>query len=523
MAKRKLRTNSIVSNLLIKLGIILVILGLASYLKLRMDFSSNKAYSLSPISKEAVKGLKDNLVLKIYASEELPAEMSTLDRYLKDLLSEYQLAGKGKFHYEFVRGLSPEQLRTQAIQNGLSGMYFKIYENDKTTTKEIIYGLVFEYQGLLSTLNLRPQMEPQLEYQLTLKMQKLTRHNLPNVVVYADTLFTYLPSDKFSTGMSENYNVSFTDLKTPPPAAKVMIFTGARDSLSTVQLYNLDQFIMHGGSLVVLQDHFISSDQGIQGINSNIYGFLEHYGLKVSTEMVMDVFCDIRGVGVSNSISFPVYPVVRGSDHPITRNISNIVLYLASGLAPSGQQGVNFNGILYTSSKSAVLEGPGYVLDPDLFQSPDPEVFKHPPITVGATLDGKFTSYFAGKQEQATPGFIGETTQSRIVAFGDRDLFIDPDKAIYDNRYYIVLNAVDWLLNRNSMISIRARNMQSSILDIPYYMSKHNIVWGDLEKIERQIRMGVKVASAVLPSLLLIIAGLLMALHRKQLAGEEDE
>ena len=255
-----------------------MLLLVASLLKLRLDFSRNKVYSLSAVSKEAVRNLKDNLVVKIFASEELPAEMTSLDRYVKDLLAEYQMASRGKFHYEFIRGLSTEELRAQAQQNGLKSMYFRIYENDQTINKEVIYGLVFEYQGNFDALNLLPRTEAKLEYELTLKVQKLARYMLPEVGLYMNSLYREMPNKYFMEGMNANFNVVDTDLMAPPKQTKTLVFTGAIDSLSTAQLYNLDQYIMKGGKLVVLQDRTIADDKAIHELKSNIFPFLEHYG-----------------------------------------------------------------------------------------------------------------------------------------------------------------------------------------------------------------------------------------------------
>ncbi len=142
--KKAKKTSSILSNLLIKLAIVLMILLTGSYAKVRWDFSKNKKYSLSQVSREAVSKLQDNMVVKLYSSKDLPAEMVALDRYVKDLLEEYKQAGKGKFHYEFISGPTQEDLKNKARQYGIGVMYFRIFENDKTTTKEVIYGLVFE-------------------------------------------------------------------------------------------------------------------------------------------------------------------------------------------------------------------------------------------------------------------------------------------------------------------------------------------------------------------------------------------
>jgi hypothetical protein len=449
--------------------------------------------------------------------------MNNLDRYLKDLLSEYQMASKGKFHYEYIRGQSMDELRTQAQENGLNSMYFRIYENDKTTSKEVIFGVVFEYQGKFDSMNLLPQMEPKLEYELTLKVQKLSKYTLPEICVFRDSLFTFMPSKVFDEALAANFRVIDTDLLTPPKQTEAMIFAGTLDSLSTQQLYNLDQYIMKGGKPVVLQDRVATDGSSIFAIDSNVFPLLANYGVNIDAHVAMDIFCDIRGKGIDNSIPFPFYPVLRGSQHPITRNVSDIVMYLANGMTFAKNPDMTFQSILQSSSSSSYLMAPDYKIDPSLFQSPDEKMFSLPPITLGAIVEGKATSYFKDKPELQAPGFVAGSDKYQMVVFGDRELSVDSDKDIYSDRNYIILNAVDWLLKRDSMISIRSRHMQRSILDIAYFMHRKDMVWGDPAKQERRIKTGIKLVSTVLPSLLLIAIGAFLALRRKQMQGIDHE
>jgi gliding-associated putative ABC transporter substrate-binding component GldG len=523
MKKRQVKTRSILGTLLIKLAIIAMVLLVASYLKLRLDFSANKAYSLSKVSKQAVHSLKDNMVVKVFASDELPTELSTLDRYMKDLLAEYQIASKGKFHYEFIRGLSMDELRFQAQENGLSSMYFQIYENDKTTSKEVVFGLVFEYQGKFDSMNLMPQMETKLEYEITQKIQKLSQYTLPEVSVFRDSMMVQMPTKRFNEALSNNFKVIETDLLNPPMQTPAMIFTGVIGNLSDKQLYNLDQYIMKGGRLVFLQDRVSTDGNSLFVLDSNIFPFLEHYGIRIDRNIAMDIFCDLRSIGVDNTMPFPIYPVLRGSQHPITRNLADIVMYMANGLSSAKKPEQKFISILQTSNSSAMVMAPEYRLDQSLFENPDPDVFNLPPITLGAIVEGAAESYFNNRPDLQSADHKSRTDDYKMVVYGDRDLVIDADKSIYADRVYIVLNAVDWLLGRDSMISIRARHLQRSILDITYFMHKNDIVWGDPVRIERRIKTGIKLVSTVLPSLILLIIGGFIALHRKQLHGVDNE
>ncbi|HNQ43840.1 MAG TPA: Gldg family protein, partial [Candidatus Cloacimonadota bacterium] len=501
--------------------IVIAILLIGSYLKLRLDFSRDKAFSLSPVSREAVRALEDNFVVKVLASPELPSEMSSMNRYLKDLLTEYQLAGKGRFRYEYIRTASKDDLFGMAQQNGLSIIRFQIYENDQVTTKEIIFGLVFEYQGKFDAMNLLPQQEPKLEYELTQRIQALAGHTLPEISVFRDSTYFDFGTDIFEASLKSNFRIQDEDLFNPLKDNKALLFTGVARNLTEVQLYHLDQYLMRGGKAVFLQDRIDTDSRNLYQIRSNVVDLLEHYGAKLSEDVVLDYVCDIRQAGIGNMLHFPMYPIVRGSDHPITRNIENVILYLASGISNVKREGITFEPLIITSMNSDWLKAPDFDLDPELFSNPSQDDFTEGPIVVGALLKGNFKSFFTGSEiAQADPDFIAESPQTELVVFGDKELVVNPDKQEYNERNYIVLNAIDYLTDRPSMIFIRSRHLSSSLLNIRYFMYKNELVWGNQEQTEIRIKSVIKITAIVLPPLLLIFTGLFITLRRKHILRE---
>jgi len=196
--------------------------------------------------------------------------------------------------------------------------------------------------------------------------------------------------------------------------------------------------------------------------------------------------------------------------------MSNIIIYIGNGIIFQRKPGLKFQTILATSSRSAYLEGPDYQLDSRLFFNPDPDVFTNPPIPLGAIVEGRMESYFKGKPQSQYPDFVSAVQDGKIVVFSDRELYIDPDKPIYENRYQIILNAVDWLMERNDMLNIRSRHLQDSILDIAYYLHKNNLLWGDPVKKEHRIKTEITIIATLLPSLILIAVGGIISLNRKR-------
>ncbi|MDP2172177.1 MAG: Gldg family protein [Candidatus Cloacimonadaceae bacterium] len=512
-----IQSKQILSGYLIKIAIVVMLLVVGSYLYLRIDISKGKAYSIGSHSRETVSSLKDNMVVKIYASKELPGGFGNLNRYLKDILADYKRAGGGKFQYEYVKTVSQDELREEAMKNRVQPIAYQMYENDQIVTKEVIFGVVFELMGKFEVLQLFPGMEAKLEYEITKRIQHLDGNLLPEIIVAQDSLYKYYPTRIFGSELNANYLTRVTELDSIPSNKEVMLFTGTTESLSQTRLYNLDQFLMRGGKLVMLQDRVDSNERAAFTFDSNLFSLLEHYGILIHPNLVLDRVCDERrGRGMGQSIPYPIYPVVRGGDKSkITKNMDNIVLYLASEIALLDSVNLKMEKILQTSANSGTMLGPVFEVESIIFAPQGAAFLNQPPKTVGAHFKGKLTSYFSKNPELWAKDHINATDKAEIIIFSDRELFMDPDKAEYMDRSFIVLNAIDHFLNRDSMIKIRSRNLQTSILSIPLYMSQLKDLPAEPAAAEQSIKLAFRLIGIILPSLMLIVLGLVVFLiHR---------
>ena len=62
----------------------------------RADLTANEQYSLSDASVQVVRNLDDKLVVKAYFTKNLPPPFNATERYVRDLLQEYESRSKGK-------------------------------------------------------------------------------------------------------------------------------------------------------------------------------------------------------------------------------------------------------------------------------------------------------------------------------------------------------------------------------------------------------------------------------------------
>jgi ABC-type uncharacterized transport system involved in gliding motility auxiliary subunit len=512
--------NRIITAYLVRIIIAVFVLLLGSYLYLRLDLSRNQSYSLSRHSREAVRGLKDRVLVKVYASRDLPPDFSSLNRDLKDMLSEFARESRGKLHYEYVRASGNDELIALAQENQISPYTVHVQEEDELVSKQVVLGVTFEAGGRADNLVLLPGMESKLEYQLMKKLGKVDQQPLPDLLVFADSLslmYQYNANRNelatFFLELTENYNVVYTDLKKAPAPHPVMLCLGVIDTLSTQQLYHLDQYLLQGGKVVLTQDrvgvYTTQYGNAVLENPSNLFSLLEHYGFMIKPNIVLDRECEIRqGGGMGTQIPYPFFPLVRGNDnYPYTKGFDRLYIYFASELALMPDSKLKLEPVLTTSDKSNRLMGPVFQIETAINQGLDPGYLNQPPITIAARISGRLESRFAPAAGDTT--YVNSTDKAELIVFGDSELPLD-----FSGGAFVVLNAIDHFLGRPEVLRLRSRNPVLSQLGVDVYMRKHDLNASDPEATANSLRLLFQVSGIFFPSLLLILFGLVLMLFR---------
>jgi len=512
--------SQIYSTYTVKIAIAVLILVVGGFFYLRWDASQNKAYSISGQTKQTLRNLKDRVVVKVYASRNLPPEMSTLNRSLKDLLTEFERQSSGKLHYEYVSSQSNEDLIEKAMQNDIAPNRILMVERDQQVSRQVVLGISFEGGGESNSMTLRPGMERMLEYQLLKKLNRIERETLPELTVFADSLglmFLYASNPDetatFFLELMENYNVVYTDLMTAPKLTPAMLFLGVVDDLENQQLYHLDQYLMQGGKIVMAQDRVavFGTQQGtaVVEIESNLFDLLEHYGIHIKPNIVLDRECEIRkGAGLGTQIPYPFFPLIRSNpDYPYTKGFDDIYLYFASEIDTLPGSRLTLEPVLATSQRSNTLSGPVFQIEEAINRGLDPGYLSLPPHTVAAEVSGRFLSYFNTALTEST--FHPYSEEARIIIFGDSEFPLD-----FGAGTFITLNAIDHLMGRTQMLGLRSPRISQNDLGIDVFMDKFGLDPVDPGKAMGNLNMLFKLIAILLPTLLLVIFGIILTLGR---------
>ena len=98
--RKNLKKNQLVS-FVITLVLIVVVNVIGSYLFTRFDLTSEKRYTLSDTTKEALRNLDDYVYFKVYLEGDFPAGFKKLRRETKEMLDEFRAYSKF-IDYEFI-------------------------------------------------------------------------------------------------------------------------------------------------------------------------------------------------------------------------------------------------------------------------------------------------------------------------------------------------------------------------------------------------------------------------------------
>ena len=240
------------------------------------------------------------------------------------------------------------------------------------------------------------------------------------------------------------------------PDVKALVVYNPRKPLDDKTLYKIDQFLLHGHSVVFFVPNWDVAVYNIKpgtspdgrdmsfnelhrrALNTNVADFLANYGIKLNKDIVVGKkhFADITVYGIirqgqytfqtQRAFSYPLLPTFFNFDskNPIVRGIADLTLPFVSTVEPSkaieGKKDVKVTALVSTNKEDAAVKG-DIPLSPPLLVSKLPVLKSNGPKPVALLVTGHFTSYFANRPrpegEDKDPNFVKEG-HGRILVIG---------------------------------------------------------------------------------------------------------
>ena len=319
--------------------------------------------------------------------------------------------------------------------------------------------------------------------------------------------------------LENDFNVAATDLaEGTVPEATDLLMVADPSALSDKQLFAIDQFLMRGGTVAIAAGAFAAnlSGQSLTAMprDTGLEDWLAHQGLEIGKSLVMDPVNAAFPVPVTRQaggfsfqelvmLDYPYFPDIRApglnQDSLITSGLPQLTMAWASPIVLDEERNAERQAIaLLRSSPESWLSSSTDVV-PRINQQgfsgfqPEGEQASH---LLGLALTGRFDSYFQGQEspllaepeededaletddagadeEEAEEDRLGVVSSvierspesARLFLFASNDFLADQtlsmlgsaNGTLYGNSVQMMTNLVDWSLEDQTLLGIRAR------------------------------------------------------------------
>jgi len=506
--------------------VLLIICGLNflfSYFFFRIDFTKEKRYTLSPITKNIVSHLPGTIQVIVYLDGDLPAGFKNLKNATSDMLADFKAYSSTNFRTSFVNPLVGDS-KTQEIvlhelaANGIEPTNLSVKTEDGITQKQIFPQALIKYQDKQVVINLlqtRSGLSPEevlnnsiqnLEYAFASALKKVISGGKPRIgFTEGHNELTDLQLNDAMKSLADGYEVGRIDLRAVSFAGldklKMLVIPKPDKPFSEVEKYKIDYFVMHGGRVFWAIDNVSADldslrDGGKQyafGKSLNLDDLLFKYGIRINADLIADMNCaqipirvgSIGGQAQLQLVPWLFYPIfVPISTHPLVKNLDGIRGEFANTLDTITTKDVHKEIILTASPFSKKLSAPTLLSLQMVEEEPDPKTFRNRPMPVGLLLEGSFDSDF---KNRPVPEGISEgvnipskSKKTKMVVVSDGDILKNqvsntdgsPFPLGYDRYTHqqygnknFLLNIADYLTDDSGLMQLRNKEIKLRMLD----------------------------------------------------------
>jgi ABC-2 type transport system permease protein len=511
------------TRLAIILAGILLVNFVASNFFTRFDFTAEKRYTLSPITKNILVGLQDQVQITVYLEGDFPAGFKRLRNATNDLLRDFDSYAGGKLQFDFVNPIrgdqkSQEESYQRLIELGIEPTNLSVKTEDGMSQKIIFPAALITYKGIqipVKLIQTRAGISPEevlnnsiqnLEYAFASAIKKVTTggsvrigftegHGELNDLQLSDAI----------KSLGDSYQVGRVNLSTIPfdglDLLKVLIIAKPVKPFSEEDKYKIDYFVMNGGSLIWSLDQVNAELDSLRGSEEQLAfpkkldldDILFKYGVRLNYDLIADMNAaqiplnvgDVGGQSQIQLLPWLFYPVfVPVSTHPIVKNLDGIKSEFPGTIDLIAIKNIRSEVILSSSPYSRKLEVPTMLSLRMVEQEPDPNLFQSTPMPAGVLLEGNFSSNFRNRpvpQGIAEKVNIPEMSKpAKMIVFSDGDIFKNQINSSdgspyplgfdrYTQQQYanksLLLNAADYLSDDSGIISLRNKEIKLRLLD----------------------------------------------------------
>jgi gliding-associated putative ABC transporter substrate-binding component GldG len=434
------------------IGIVVIVFLLSRQYFFRLDLTEDKEFTMSKATKNILHNLDDQVNVKAYFSENLPADFERVKTDFQNLLIEYNNISKGKVDYHFINPGKDQASEQEATQNGIQPLLINVREKDEASQKKAFMGAIVEYGDQKEVIPFINRESP-MEYDLTTAIKKISVKDKPSLGFLqgnGEPALNQMP--QVTKELSVIYSVESIDLakeETIADRIKAIVIVNPADSIPDEQFKKLDDYLAKGGKIIAAVNAVSGDFSTASGseVKNNIFKWLASHGVTVDPTFVVDASCGkvtlqqrIGNFSIPTQINFPYLPLIKTfSKHPVTTGIEAVLFQFASPIHFKSADGALFTALLTSSTKAGTLNVPLYF---DVQKQWTQADFPLSNIPLGGVVEG-----------------LMQNPDSRLVVYSDGDFIISQEGNLNPDNVNLMLNTVEWLVDKSGLAELRDKGI----------------------------------------------------------------
>ncbi len=411
---------------------------LASSLYTRFDLTKEKRYTLSKASTNLLKRLDDEVQIDVFLKGEFPAGFRKLANSTAEFLQLWKDRNSSNVHYRFISPDDEMEASTASYGDSLVAMgavpiNLTVQAKSGQSSNIIFPVAIMHYKGKKSLINLYPGASGRISQEEINSAEALMEYQFANAL---DKLIkTERPSIAYATGNGEPEDARVYDLvetlkkdyafftfnlqQQPliPDDLDVLLIVKPTLTFSEEQKFKIDQFVMRGGKLLCFIDNLFAEQDSLSfkpeaiayDRNLNLTDLFFRYGLRINTDLVMDLQCDMIPFVVGGSLDNPQYeflhwnyfPLFSPAGNQFGKNLGYVASRFANSIDTIKVPDVKKTALLVSSPNSRTISTPALISLNENKNVPEDEKFKRDAIPVAMLLEGKFNSLYKNRATKA--------------------------------------------------------------------------------------------------------------------------
>lgn len=454
---------------------------------LRMDVTGYRLNTLSPSAKSLVRNLEEPISLTLYYNEGVGRDYPEIRAHAERtnaLLDAFIRASNGNLTLTRINPAPFSSGEDLAISDGVEAVPTEGLD-------PLYFGLsgvnLIDDRETIAFLN--PELDATLEFEIASLISRLDRPDLPKIGLLSGIpALTPQGGNGYANRLISTLNAGFdiewlsSEMKNIPDDVEALILISP-DKLSEYAAYQIDQFLMRKGRLIILTDPAPLMSEA-QPLPETLTRLLESYGVAMSTDILADNEIGLPVNTGQRVETQPLYPgpgpANRARDDFLVSRLDRNIHFGGAGWVMTDRLGASS---LIFSGETPTRIAPADLKDADL--SPAGVRALSSPmsdrVSIALRLSGAFSSAFKTgapdpelpddpvlrrietSKMKDRPHLKSSRTPGEIILIADTDFLMDPfyvnpqtGEPQADNEA-LILSILDQFAGRPELAALRAR------------------------------------------------------------------